>query len=135
MSQQTVLDRETIEALRTDLVKRRVTIIREVVGMAGEIQSLGEEQGDEGGSLGNHFADDGSSMSEAERLSTISADLDGLLTQIDAALERMDEGTYGICQRCGKPIAKERLEAFPYVAHCIDCQAKLERQQSLRAGF
>ena len=46
----------------------------------------------------------------------------------------MANGAYGICQRCGKPINEERLEAFPYVAFCIDCQSLLERQQALRFG-
>jgi DnaK suppressor protein len=44
------------------------------------------------------------------------------LAAIDAALERLDGGTYGTCVRCGRPIAPERLEALPWAAHCIDCQ-------------
>ena len=39
-----------------------------------------------------------------------------------------------MCQRCGKPIGEERLEAFPYVAYCIECQSLIEREQALRAG-
>jgi RNA polymerase-binding transcription factor DksA len=46
----------------------------------------------------------------------------------------MDQGQYGICQRCGKPINPERLEAFPYVTFCIDCQSLLERERALRLG-
>jgi RNA polymerase-binding protein DksA len=44
------------------------------------------------------------------------------LEAIDAALARLDAGTYGTCVRCGKPIAPGRLEALPWAAHCIDCQ-------------
>ena len=44
------------------------------------------------------------------------------LAQVDAALGRLDAGTYGVCARCGRPIAPERLEAIPWAAHCIDCQ-------------
>jgi DnaK suppressor protein len=49
------------------------------------------------------------------------------LLQIDAALERLDEGTYGNCQSCGQAIAPERLEALPWAALCIDCQRRADR--------
>ena len=41
---------------------------------------------------------------------------------VEAALARLDDGTYGACVRCGRPIAPERLDALPWAAHCIDCQ-------------
>jgi DnaK suppressor protein len=44
------------------------------------------------------------------------------LEQVEAALARLDAGTYGRCVRCGEPIAAERLEALPWAAHCIGCQ-------------
>jgi RNA polymerase-binding protein DksA len=50
-----------------------------------------------------------------------------LLQAIDAALERIDGGTYGICANCGKPIGAERLEALPWTTQCIDCKRKEER--------
>jgi DnaK suppressor protein len=52
---------------------------------------------------------------------------EGQLVLVDAALVRLDEGTFGSCQRCGRPIAPERLEALPWAAHCIDCQRELGR--------
>ena len=50
--------------------------------------------------------------------------LEEQLLDIDRALERIDEGTYGICANCGKPIQAERLEALPWADLCIDCQRK-----------
>ena len=50
-----------------------------------------------------------------------------LLAEIRAALGRLDEGTFGRCTNCGRPIASERLEALPWAAHCIDCQRELSR--------
>ncbi|HLO36299.1 MAG TPA: TraR/DksA C4-type zinc finger protein [Candidatus Deferrimicrobium sp.] len=44
------------------------------------------------------------------------------LEAVEAALARLDDGTYGSCLRCGRPIAPERLEALPWAAYCIDCQ-------------
>lgn len=47
---------------------------------------------------------------------------EGHLEAVEAALARLDAGTFGTCIRCGRPIAPERLEALPWAAHCIDCQ-------------
>ena len=44
------------------------------------------------------------------------------LAAVDSAVERLDDGTYGNCARCGRSIAAERLDALPWAAHCIDCQ-------------
>jgi RNA polymerase-binding protein DksA len=44
------------------------------------------------------------------------------LHAVEAALARLDAGTFGTCVRCGRPIAPERLEALPWAAQCIDCQ-------------
>ena len=50
-----------------------------------------------------------------------------LLQAIDAALTRMDDGSYGACVSCGQPIGAERLEALPWTTQCIDCKRKEER--------
>ena len=50
-----------------------------------------------------------------------------LLQAIDAALTRMDDGSYGVCVSCGQPIGAERLEALPWTTQCIDCKRKEER--------
>jgi DnaK suppressor protein len=49
------------------------------------------------------------------------------LELVDAALARLDDGTYGTCLRCGKPIAPARLEALPWAANCIACQAAIDQ--------
>jgi DnaK suppressor protein len=51
------------------------------------------------------------------------------LALVDAALARLDAGTYGACVRCGKQIPEGRLEALPWAAHCIDCQTAIDRGQ------
>lgn len=50
------------------------------------------------------------------------------LAQVEAALARLDAGTYGTCTECGRAIAPERLEALPWAALCIDCQARPARR-------
>jgi RNA polymerase-binding protein DksA len=49
------------------------------------------------------------------------------LGRVEAALRRLDEGSYGTCTSCGKPIARERLEAIPWAPTCIDCARKATR--------
>ncbi len=49
------------------------------------------------------------------------------LTQVRAALDRLDEGTFGECLQCGEMIGEKRLEAVPWAPHCIACQEKIER--------
>ena len=51
------------------------------------------------------------------------------LTQVQAALKRLDEGKYGICSRCGNEINRERLKAIPYAALCVNCQERFERNR------
>jgi DnaK suppressor protein len=46
---------------------------------------------------------------------------------INAALERIEKGTYGKCESCGSQIPRARLDAIPYAAHCLACEQKLER--------
>jgi DnaK suppressor protein len=49
------------------------------------------------------------------------------LEAIEGALQRLDDGTFGTCARCGRPIAAERLEALPWASHCIECQRAVGR--------
>jgi RNA polymerase-binding protein DksA len=73
-------------------------------------------------------ADAGTFTFERERDLSIENNVRDLLRKIDRALARMDEGTYGICSRCGKPIEKARLKALPYADLCIkDAQAQSRR--------
>jgi len=54
---------------------------------------------------------------------------DQQLVLVDEALARLDDGTFGMCVRCGQPIASERLEALPWAARCIDCQRLAARDR------
>jgi DnaK suppressor protein len=122
------------QKMRKALEQRKSEIEGDVSYMANEIREIGVDQDDENGGLGNHIAEDGANVAEAERIVTVTEDLQDILQLVNSALDRMDQGTYGVCLRCGKPIGAARLEAFPYVAYCIGCQSLLEHEQMLRAG-
>ena len=52
----------------------------------------------------------------------------GLLVQAERALLRIEDGTYGVCESCGNPIGKARLQAFPRATLCVSCKQKEERR-------
>ncbi len=81
------------------------------------------------GGMASDQADEADSMSDAERNQALLRNSVALLKQVNAAIERLDGGTYGKCVRCGKDIAARRLEALPYVTLCISCQALVEQEQ------
>lgn len=66
------------------------------------------------------FADAGSATFERERDLSISNNIKDLLEKIEAALERIGNGSFGLCERCGKPIERARVKALPYANLCIE---------------
>ena len=88
--------------------------------------SLLEETGDLAIGSGDHLADSASETYLRELDGGLEENAEHLLTEIWSALERIEEGTYGLCVTCGKPIAPERLEAVPYASRCIDDTRALE---------
>ncbi len=79
------------------------------------------------GGSDNHPADAATGTLDREIDYTLEENSEQVLQHIDAALARIDDGTFGTCTRCGRAIAVERLEARPWAALCIDCQREVER--------
>ena len=75
----------------------------------------------------NHPADVATVTFDRELDYSLEESEERLLQAIDASLVRIDDGTYGICNACGRPIGEERLEALPWTTQCIDCKRKEER--------
>ena len=76
----------------------------------------------------NHPGDTASETFERQKDLALNQNIDGMLAQIEDALKKIEEGTFGTCSRCGKPISPARLEALPYATLCVDCQARVEGQ-------
>jgi RNA polymerase-binding protein DksA len=72
----------------------------------------------------NHPGDVATVTLDREIDYTLEENEERVLKAIDAALERIDKGTFGLCQTCGKPIDPERLEALPHTTQCIDCKRR-----------
>jgi DnaK suppressor protein len=65
---------------------------------------------------------------ELERRLTLEKRLREQLAEVEHALKKFEEGTYGLCDNCGKPINPERLEALPQASLCLDCKARLAKE-------
>ncbi|HLI38446.1 MAG TPA: TraR/DksA C4-type zinc finger protein [Streptosporangiaceae bacterium] len=72
-------------------------------------------------------ADAGANLAETDRTEAILDSAQRQRDEVLAALRRMDEGTYGLCVDCGKPVPDGRLEARPDAARCVGCQSKHDR--------
>ncbi len=129
-----LMDTATKESMRASLIARRDEVEADLNRLDDELRRLGAEQEQNLGGLGNHLAEDGSNVMEQERILAVSGDLRDVMAQVTEALSRLDTDEFGVCQRCGKPINPERLEAFPYVRYDIECQTQIEREQALRGG-
>jgi RNA polymerase-binding protein DksA len=82
------------------------------------------ELGVERSSFDEGFADSGQVTAERGEVEALAGTLRETLNDIDAALAKFDNGTYGICESCGKPISEARLEAMPAARLCITCASK-----------
>jgi RNA polymerase-binding protein DksA len=89
--------------------------------------TLVEDSGEET-AYDNHLADTATETYDRELDYTLEENSEHVLAEIDSALKRIEEGTYGTCTNCDRPIPVERLEALPWATLCIDCQRDRERR-------
>lgn len=124
-----------VERARERLLQERDRLQRISEALSGE---AGEGAGSERDALSElsladqHPADVGTEMFEREKDQSILERVAAELADVERALKRADEGTYGICEACGREIAPARLEIRPEARFCIDDQAAAEREA--RAG-
>lgn len=111
---------------RETLVEERQRVVDAINYLHEENHgSLGEEA--EEMPLDDHLAETASVTLDREIDYTLEENSEHVLAAIDAALARIEDGTFGICRSCGRPIGEERLEAIPYATQCIDCKRREER--------
>jgi DnaK suppressor protein len=118
-------DAET-EKIRAALAGRRDELRHEYDHTLIEIAGLQRER--LGDSAGDDQADTGTKTFEREQDITLANNLLERINQVERALERLDEGHYGWCERCGNPIPVERLAAFPSATRCVSCKQLEERR-------
>jgi len=101
-------------------------------GLRQEYSALREESEEDGlqelSSVDQHQADTGTETFERSKDLSILDEVEAELGEIEYALRRLDEGTYGTCEACGKQIPDERLDAMPATRFCVDDQALAEQE-------
>src|SRR6266566_2723502 len=115
-----------------ELAEIRTQLVAELGDMQGEydrsMRDLNDLQQANSDGAGDDQADAGSKTFEREQELSIAANRLDLLAQIQRAVERIDAGTYGYCESCGKPIPKARLKAFPMATLDVACKQREERR-------
>lgn len=110
---------------RAALQRQRAATVDAIAELAASLADLRAARGD--GTADDEHDPDGSTLSgEWSRVSGLESDFASSRSEIDRALERIDDGGYGTCLRCGGQIGVPRLEARPAAEHCIDCARELE---------
>jgi len=114
------------EKIRVALVERRDELQSEYDESLTEITEL--QRGRLADSAGDDQADAGTKTFEREQEITLANNLLERITQVERAIERLGQGNYGWCERCGNPIPVERLAAFPSATLCVTCKQLEERR-------
>jgi len=116
-----------IEKQKKALLSLRADVTSNIEALRSGLEqsTLSDEVGSES-DVPTDNADVGSALFDRERDQSMLLEFEGRLEDIDRALEKIEEGTYGICDRNGKVISPERLEAIPEAILCIECQSMEE---------
>ncbi len=110
---------EELAAVRAELVAEAEQLRSDLAESANDIAGLISDSGDGSGA---DIAAEGSQTFEREQEMFVANQVGESLLQIERAIARVDAGTYGICERCGEPIGKLRLEVYPRATLCLACK-------------
>ncbi|MGW8746685.1 TraR/DksA family transcriptional regulator [Streptomyces sp. NPDC055794] len=116
---------EEVEEARGGLQSEADRLRTEIDSAERSLQGMMRDSGD---GAGDDEADTGSKNITREHELALAATAREVLTQTEHALERLDAGTYGLCENCGNPIGKARMQAFPRATLCVECKQKQERR-------
>ncbi|GAA5208907.1 TraR/DksA family transcriptional regulator [Streptomyces thinghirensis] len=116
---------QEVEEARGELQSEADRLRTEIDSSERSLQGMMRDSGD---GAGDDEADTGSKNITREHELALAATAREVLTQTERALERLDAGTYGLCENCGNPIGKARMQAFPRATLCVECKQKQERR-------
>ncbi len=118
---------------KADFKKYEDLLLAKKKALLDEMGVIGTTIKDASGDLSSysyHMADQGTDTMDREMAFMFASKSGRLVYHIDEALRRIQEGTYGKCQSCGRQISAARLEAVPHARLCIDCKAKEEDKKA-----
>jgi DnaK suppressor protein len=115
-----MLSQRDLERFKIRLLEERARILSDMDKLVRESNELGKD-----GTM--DIGDEASDLSSRQLLLSLNEADRKKLLEIEEALERMEEGTYGICEECGEPISIKRLEVKPTALYCVECKSRLEQ--------
>ena len=124
------LSKRELGEFRRILYAERDRLTEELEAIEEHLPEVEQVSMDTTGGYDEDLADVASDAFEREKGFAIENSVQELLNQVEEALSRMEEGTYGLCEICGQPIHPDRLRALPYARLCIDCKAHEEQTVS-----
>ena len=122
------MTKKEIQHFQTLLLEKRKELMKQMNFIKEtDMESTIKEAAGDHSAYAFHMADQGTDTMEREK-SYYYVQRDGrLLYHIDQALERIENGTFGLCASCGNPVSRERLEFVPHARLCIACKSKEEK--------
>jgi len=127
-AKRSIFAKSQLQTLKKELMKEREQLLEQLTSIKGE--SLSKSQKDASGDLSGytlHMAVMATDMYNREFSLEVAEGERERLYNLEEALKRIDEGSYGRCDSCGGPIPKQRLKALPQAKYCIKCQEKEEK--------
>ncbi|MBN2120791.1 MAG: TraR/DksA C4-type zinc finger protein [Candidatus Omnitrophica bacterium] len=122
--------KKELNVYREELLKLREEVYSEIRRISEDV--LMKTQTEASGDISSHtfhLADAASDNFERDFSLGLASNEMEIIRQIDLALRKIDDSSYGICEACEKPIPKRRLDALPYVRNCLKCQENLDQQK------
>ena len=116
---------EEVAELRTELVTEAAALGAEIAASEEAVSGLMRDSGD---GAGDDQVDAGTKNISREHELSLAANARDMLTQTERALARLTGTGFGLCESCGEPIGKARVQAFPRATLCVQCKAKQERR-------
>jgi len=116
------MDKKSLDYFKNLLLQKRQEILEELGYIRDAKENSLEDRFGKDTTYSTHMADHGTDEQEREKTFYHASRENKFLLYIEEALERIENGTYGICQSCHKEIPKERLEAVPHTRLCVPCK-------------
>ena len=123
------MNKQRVKQFKAVLMQEREKFAGEIRSIARDALKNPREASGDLSSYTVHMADMSADTFERELAMNIASSEQEVLYQIEDALKRIDDGSYGVCQQCSKPISLSRLKAVPYTSLCIGCQRDKEQKK------
>ena len=115
------MNQEKLEEMKNRLEEKRKSVVEGLESFARENKEIKDDFETKFPHLGDHMDENALEVSDYENKLSVEHNLENDLKKIDRALEKIENGSYGLCEKCGGEINPERIEALPEAVECMKC--------------